>query len=70
LIYTVDSQVRNAQGPIRVRRHADDSGQFSCGLLDNAPFGVGSAYEDATIRVEVRPPLRRGIYHVEVTRKT
>jgi M6 family metalloprotease-like protein len=70
LIYTVDSQVRNGQGPIRVRRHAEDAGQHSCGLLHNAPFVVGSAYEDATIKVEVRPPLRTGIYHVEVTRKT
>jgi hypothetical protein len=70
LIYTVDSQVRNAQGAIRVRRHAEDPGLNHCLLLHNAPFVVGSAYEDAAIRVEVRPPLRTGIYHVEVSRKT
>jgi M6 family metalloprotease-like protein len=69
LVYTVDSQVRNGQGPIRVLRHAEDPGFNSCGLLQGAPFVVGSAYEDATIRIEVRPPIRTGIYHVEINRK-
>ncbi len=69
LVYTVDSQVRNAQGPIRVRRHAEDPAMNSCGFLHAAPFIVGSAYEDAALRVEVLPPLRSGFFHVRVTRK-
>jgi M6 family metalloprotease-like protein len=69
LVYSVDSQVRNGQGPVRVRRQSEDPALNHCGLLHAAPFTPGTAYEDDAIRVEVFPPLRSGIFHVNVTRK-
>jgi hypothetical protein len=63
------SQVRNGQGPVRIRRQSEDSSLHNCGLLHAAPFTGGTAYEDEAIRVEVMPPLRSRTFHVLVTRK-
>jgi M6 family metalloprotease-like protein len=69
LVYTVDSQPRNGQGPVRVMRHQADMPGPGCDLLYNAPFPVGSTYEDASVRVEVLAPLRSGVWSLRVTRK-
>lgn len=71
LVYTVDSQVDNGGGPIRLFRAAEDvtsQEQQQCGLLYNAPFQVGQTFEDANIRVTV--VRSSGFdYVIEVTRK-
>ena len=71
LVYTVDSQVDNGGGPIRLQRAAEDvPGQMEqqCGLLYNAPFQVGQTFEDANIRLTV--VRSSGFdYVIEVTRK-
>jgi M6 family metalloprotease-like protein len=69
LVYSVDSQVRNGQGPVRIRRQSEDSPLHNCGLLHAAPFTAGTTYEDDAIRVEVLPPLRSRTFHLLVTRK-
>jgi M6 family metalloprotease-like protein len=69
LVYTLDSQVRNGQGPVRVLRHQQDAAGSGCDLLYNAPFPSGSAYDDTNVRVEVLPPARPGLWSVRVTRK-
>jgi M6 family metalloprotease-like protein len=69
LVYTLDSQARNGQGAVRVFRHEQDAAGSGCGLLYNAPFPSGSAYEDTNVRVEVLPPARPGLWSVRVTRK-
>lgn len=75
LVYTVDSQVKNAGGAIRVQRaRPDDDGQQNrCGgRLANAPFDVGPAgvatYEDAAVKVELLATDGSG-YRVRVARK-
>lgn len=71
LVYTVDSQVDNGGGPIRVQRAAEDvSGpdRDRCDTLYNAPFEVGQTFEDASVRVAVVRSSGSD-YVVDVTRK-
>ncbi len=71
LVYTVDSQVDNGGGPIRLFRAAEDvpgQVQQQCGILYNAPFQVGQTFEDASIRLTVVRSSGSD-YVVEVTRK-
>ena len=71
LVYTVDSQVDNGGGPIRVQRAADDvpgAERQRCGTLYNAPFEVGQTFEDASVRVSVVRSSGSD-YAVEVVRK-
>lgn len=68
LVYTVDSQVRNGQGPVRVLPHRPDGVPGSCGLLHEAPYPVGAVFQDASLRVEVLRPSRAGVVSVRVTR--
>lgn len=56
LVYTVDSQVDNGGGPVRIHRAAEDvpgEEQIRCGTLYNAPFQPGQTFEDANVRVSV-----------------
>jgi M6 family metalloprotease-like protein len=70
LIYTVDSQVANARGAVRVKRATPDgSAQSSCGLLYAAPFSPMQMYEDAAVKVEVLSLRPDGSYDLRVTRK-
>jgi M6 family metalloprotease-like protein len=71
LVYTVDSQVDNGGGPIRVQRAAEDlpgEERQRCGTLYNAPFDVGQTFEDASVRVTVVRSSGSD-YAVEVVRK-
>lgn len=56
LVYTVDSQVENGGGPIRVQRAAEDVAgdeRNRCGTLYSAPFQPGQTFEDATVKISV-----------------
>ena len=74
LVYTVDSSVRNGQGPIRLRQaHASDPSQVGrCGPIWNSAFDLGlgevATYEDGTIKVDVLETDGTN-YHVQVVRK-
>jgi M6 family metalloprotease-like protein len=68
LVYTVDSQVGNARGAIRVKRAAAD-GTSACGLLYAAPYAPTQVYEDGAVRVEVTRSRLDGSYDVLVTHK-
>ena len=70
LVSTVDSQVDNARGAVRVKpAAANRSTEGSCGLLYAAPFAAGGVYEDDTVKVEVLTSRTDGAYDVRVTRK-
>jgi M6 family metalloprotease-like protein len=72
LVYTVDSQVDNGGGPIRVQRGAEDvpgPERDRCDTLYNAPFQPVQTFEDAYVRVRV--VASTGLdYTVEVARKS
>ncbi|CAN5285051.1 M6 family metalloprotease domain-containing protein [soil metagenome] len=71
LVYTVDSQVENGGGPIRVQRAAEDvpgEERNRCDTLYNAPFQPGQTFEDASVKVSVLATTGSS-YTVAVTRK-
>ncbi len=71
LVYTVDSQVDNAGGPIVVQRAAADVAgpeRDQCDTLYNAPFQPGQTFEDGNVKVSVLAAAGAG-YSVDVTRK-
>jgi len=70
LVYTVDSQVDNGGGPVRIQLAVADvpEEQNRCGTLHNAPWQPGQTFEDANVRVSV--VASSGFdYSVIVTRK-
>jgi M6 family metalloprotease-like protein len=71
LVYTVDSTKRNGQAPVFVEpgHPSTDSSRIStCGLKYAAPFQVGEAFEDSSVKVEVLSTDGTN-YSVRVTRK-
>jgi M6 family metalloprotease-like protein len=66
LVYTVDSQVDNARGAVKVKPAAPGG---SCGLLSAAPFDAGGAYEDAAVKIEVLSARSDGAFDVRVTHR-
>jgi M6 family metalloprotease-like protein len=71
LVYTVDSQVDNGGGGIRIQRAADDvpgAERDRCDTLYNAPFQPGATFEDANVKVTVVAGTATA-FTVEVTRK-
>ena len=71
LVYSVDSQVENGGGPVRIQRAAEDvpgEERNRCGTLYNAPFQPGQAFEDGAVKVAVLSGVGSN-YTVAVTRK-
>lgn len=62
LVYTLDSQVRSGEGPIEGK-----SAGSGCSP-DVMPFGVGEAYEDAAVKVDVLA-TDGSAYRVRVSKK-